>query len=94
MCLSPTFATRQMSVDKAKIQSALSAYLYKRFLAKDAKLETDTAFAELGIDSMTVVELVMFIEEEFGIVIPADQLTGDNLRSLGSLTDCAIQNQS
>lgn len=83
-----------MAFTTTEIESALSAYLRKRFLAKDAKLESDTAFAELGIDSMTVVELVMFIEEEFGITIPADQLTGDNLRSLQSLTDCAIQNQS
>ncbi|MCF8459130.1 MAG: hypothetical protein K9G46_00260 [Flavobacteriales bacterium] len=52
------------------------------------------AFAELGIDSMTVVELVMYIEEEFGIEIPADQLTGDNLKSLDSLVNCAISNQA
>lgn len=81
-----------MSVDKAKIQSAVSDYLFKRFLAADAKLEPQTAFSELGIDSMTVVELVMFIEEKFGIVIPADQLTGDNLKSLESLTNCAVEN--
>ncbi len=82
-----------MSVDKAKIQEELSSYLFKRFLAKNVKFDATTSFAEIGIDSMTVVELVMFIEEEFGIVIPADQLTGDNLASLESLAACAIQNQ-
>lgn len=75
------------------IAAAVSAYLAKRFLAKDLKLETSTPFADIGIDSMTVVELVMFIEEEFGIVIPADQLTGDNLKSVESLVNCAVRNQ-
>jgi acyl carrier protein len=57
------------------------------------KLGGATLFAEIGIDSMTVVELVMFIEEEFGIAIPADQLTGDNLKSLESLVNCAVSNK-
>ncbi len=83
-----------MSVDKAKIQEELSAYLFKRFLAKGVKLEPQVPFAEIGIDSMTVVELVMFLEEQFAIVIPADQLTGENLKSLESLSACAIANQT
>ena len=77
-----------------KIQAQVSAYLTKRFLAKGAKLEATTPFADFGIDSMTVVELVMYIEEEFGIVIPANQLTGDNLKSLESLVNCAASNQN
>jgi acyl carrier protein len=83
-----------MSVDKVKIQEELSAYLYRRFLASDVKIQPTDKFADIGVDSMTVVELVMFIEEEFGIVIPADQLTRDNLATLESLTACAIQNQT
>jgi len=80
-------------VSRDDIAAKVSAYLSKRFLAKGVKLETDKPFADFGIDSMTVVELVMFIEEEFGIVIPADELTGDNLKSLDSLVNCAVSNQ-
>lgn len=83
-----------MAVDQQQITSCVSDYLKKRFLAKEVVFEPTQKFADLGIDSMTVVELVMFIEEEFGIVIPADQLTGDNLSSLESLADCAVQNQA
>ncbi len=79
-------------VSRDNIEAQVSDYLSKRFLAKGVNLEAATPFAEFGIDSMTVVELVMFIEEEFGIEIPADQLTGDNLRSLESLVNCAVSN--
>ena len=75
------------------IAAQVSVYLCKRFLAKGVKLEEAMHFAEIGIDSMTVVELVMFIEEEFGIVIPANQLTNDNLKSMESLVNCAVSNQ-
>ena len=82
-----------MAASHSDIIEHLTAYLKKRFLASGVEIHSTDKFAEIGIDSMTVVELVMFIEEEFAIVIPADQLTGDNLASLNSLADCAIQNQ-
>ena len=78
---------------KDHITATVSDHITKRFLAKGVKLEPAMPFSDLGIDSMTVVELVMYIEEEFGIVIPADQLTGENLRSLESLVNCAFLNQ-
>ncbi|MGB0916821.1 MAG: acyl carrier protein [Flavobacteriales bacterium] len=82
-----------MAVSNSDIIASLTAYLKKRFLASGVEIQPTDKFADIGIDSMTVVELVMFIEEEFSIVIPADQLTGDNLATLDSLTACAMQNQ-
>ena len=82
-----------MALTNSDIISSLTTYLKKRFLAKGVEIKPSDKFDDIGIDSMTVVELVMFIEEEFGIVIPADQLTGDNLATLDSLTACAMQNQ-
>ncbi|MFT4595207.1 MAG: acyl carrier protein [Bacteroidia bacterium] len=76
------------------IVNNLSEYLKKRFLAPNITLNSADNFADFGVDSMTVVELVMYIEEKFGIVIPADQLTGENLESLDSLAKSAIQNQT
>ena len=82
-----------MAVSQQDIITQVNAYLKKRFLATDVTIAATDKFADMGIDSMTVVELVMFIEEEFGIAIPADQLTGDNLKSLESLVNCAVSNQ-
>ena len=83
-----------MAHSQQDITGSVSEYLKKRFLASNVKLNTADKFADYGIDSMTVVELVMYIEEEFGIMIPADQLTGENLASLDSLVSCAMANQS
>ena len=82
-----------MAADQQQIILRVTEYLKQRFLAKNVVFDSSKAFADFGVDSMTVVELVMYIEEEFGIVIPADQLTGDNLKSLDSLAACAAQNQ-
>lgn len=83
-----------MTVTKEHLIKRISDYLTKRFLASEVVFNPKIAFADFGIDSMTVVELVMYIEEEFSIIIPADQLTGNNLASLEALANCAIQNQA
>ena len=82
-----------MAVTKEHLIQRISDYLTKRFLASEVVFSPKIAFADFGIDSMTVVELVMYIEEEFDIVIPADQLTNDNLKTLEALTACAMANQ-
>lgn len=83
-----------MATDQQQLIARVTDYLKQRFLAENVVFDSSKNFADLGIDSMTIVELVMYIEEEFGIVIPADQLTGTNLRSLDSLVACALQNQT
>lgn len=46
-------------------------------------LTKDKAFSDLGLDSLDVVDLVMKIEEEFGVTI---QLS-ETLRTLGDVAD-------
>ncbi len=81
-----------MAATQSEIINQLTAYLKKRFLASGVEIQPADKFADIGIDSMSVVELVMLIEEEFGIVIPVDQLTRENLASLDSLANCAVHN--
>lgn len=81
-----------MSVDKAKIAEELSNYLVKNVLAAGIKLKSNEPFSAVEIDSVTVIELVMFIEEKFRIEIPADQLLPENMSSIDSLADCALAN--
>lgn len=47
-------------------------------------METNIA-DELGADSLDVVELLIAIEEEFGVEIPDDKIEG--LRTVGSVVD-------
>ncbi len=81
-----------MSVDKLEITEKLSNYITKSILAEGVAYSPSVAFSDVEIDSVTVVELVMMIEEEFAIEIPVDQLVPENLRSLESLVDCALKN--
>jgi acyl carrier protein len=55
-----------------------------------ATLEEDTdLMADLGYDSLDVVELVMSLEEHFNIVVPEETL--DKATTIGRITDTVIE---
>ena len=45
----------------------------------------DDDLLQAGLDSMAIMRLVLFIENEFGIVLPDDELAPENLRTLNLL---------
>ncbi len=65
---------------KAKIR----VYIVENLLLGDARgLEDDVSLLETGIlDSTGAVELVQFIESEFGVTIEDREITADNLDSV------------
>ena len=67
------------------------AFVRKEFLFdRDAPLaDADPLFPDV-IDSLGVMEVVSFVEEQYGIEIAEDELLADNFRSLeaiGALVD-------
>jgi acyl carrier protein len=74
----------EMLETKEKIKS----FIIETFLfdASDASLEDDVSLLDSGIiDSTGVLELVSFIEEEFGIEVKDEELVPDNLDSLANI---------
>ncbi len=64
-------------------------YIFVNFLfdVKEEQLQNDTSFLEQGIiDSTGVLELVEWLEEEFGISVTDEELIPENLDSVNSLS--------
>ena len=55
------------------------------FVDDPAAFGADDDLLEAGLDSMAIMRLVLFIEDEFDVVLPDDELTPDNLRTLNRL---------
>lgn len=67
---------------------AIRAFIVENFLfGEDAAwLEEETSFLESGvIDSTGILEIIMFIEETFGIHVEDDEIVPENLDSLKNL---------
>ncbi|GAA1918623.1 hypothetical protein GCM10009837_49830 [Streptomyces durmitorensis] len=79
-----------MSMDnKAKI----GEYLSRFFPVQDLKDDDD--IFQLGfVSSMFAIQLVSFVEHEFGLTIDNDDLELDNFRSVGALDAFVTRKQS
>ncbi len=68
----------------------LSRILAKRYKLDPARLTPDQPLGALGIDSLGMVEMLFFIEEEFGIHLPSEGVTfgtlGDAAKYIDELT--------
>lgn len=62
----------------------VKAILAEQFDVEEDKVTADTDLQEdLGADSLDVVDLLMSIEDEFGVEVPDDEL--ENIKTVGSL---------
>ena len=77
-----------MSLTIDTITQELTAFISGNIVAPGVTLTPDTVLGNLGVDSFSVIEIVLFIERKFGIVIPDDQLTPENISSVASLARC------
>ncbi len=71
--------------DRREIVGAVCAELAKHnTVGADLSEETDIA-AELAIDSVTIMDLVFELEEQFDIAVPLNQM--EDVRTVGQLAD-------
>ena len=71
-----------------EVLSRTRAYVKENFLytRPDFELDNDQPLMEAGvIDSMGVMELLDFIQDEFGVMVADDEITEDNLGTLNAI---------
>lgn len=52
--------------------------------------ETDRLFEDLNVDSIAVLQLIVYIEEEFGVSIPEEGVDPAVFGTIGALLDFVI----
>ena len=77
-----------------EVATDVRGYIVERFLFGQGAdtLSDDTSFLETGIvDSTGVLEVVMFLEQRFGIKIKDDELVPDNLDSIAKVASFVVR---
>lgn len=79
-----------------RTQSEIRKFIVDNFLfgQEDEQLTSETSLLQSGtIDSTGVLELVMFVEENYGIKIQDDELLPENLDSIQNVAEFVNRKQ-
>ena len=71
----------------------LSRILVQRYKLDPVQLTPDQPLGSLGIDSLGMVEMLFFIEEEFGVHLPSEGVTFGTLGEAAKYIDELITTQ-
>ncbi len=74
-------------MDSTAIIENIKKYIEENILSGDVKIDATTNLQHAGIDSFSTVEIILFIERKYGVMIPDDKLVPDNFRTLQALAD-------
>ncbi len=58
---------------------------FLRLLPAEAELPMDAELGKLGLDSMQSIELLMALEQEFGVTIPDEKITVETFATPANL---------
>jgi len=69
------------------IESKIRAYIAENFLfGEAAELGVNDSFLDKGIiDSTGILEIIMFLEEQFGIKVADNEMLPENLDSIANI---------
>jgi acyl carrier protein len=74
--------------DADAVVEQLCQFARANLVAEGTEINEHSLLAEAGIDSFSLVELLLFCERAFGVTVPESHLTHENLMSLAALARC------
>jgi len=80
----------------SETEARIRDYLLRNYLFTDdqSKLDSGASLLEKGIiDSTGIMEVILFLEEEFGVVVEDDELILENFDSVDNLVKFINANQ-
>ena len=77
-----------MTENAQTVAMQLRQFARANLVAAGINFDEHSRLSEAGIDSYSIVELLLFSERTFGVRVPESHLTHENLASLNSLAHC------
>jgi len=78
---------KKISVEQ--IVSDLCTFIQSNIVDKKNDVTPETSFSSLGIDSLSVVEMVLFMERKYNLALPEEELIPENFKTVNTLAACA-----
>ena len=70
-----------------KTIAELKGFICDNILSNDVEIGADTVLKDIGVDSFSIVEIVLFIERRFGKLIPDHLMVPETFATLKNLAE-------
>ena len=77
-------------MDGETIIRDIKTYIQKNITAEEVMIDAATELQDAGIDSFSIVEIILFIERKYGVAIPDDKMEPENFRTLEALSQTVL----
>jgi acyl carrier protein len=78
-------------IEALEIETKLLDFLKREVFAPEVALTPETDLVASGFDSMSLVRVLLFLEQTYGFWIPEGEITGDALQNVRSLAATAAR---
>ncbi len=78
-------------IEPQEIETKLIEFLKREIFAPEIVVTPETDLVASGFDSMSLVKVLLFIEQSYGFWIPEGEITGDALSNVRSLAATAAR---
>ena len=72
-------------MDTVLIETELIRFLENNILSEDQKISSDKILHDVGVDSFSIVEILLFIERKYGFVIPDNKLMPEHFKTVRTI---------
>jgi len=72
--------------ETSEIEGKLLGFLRREVFAPDVTLDAESDLLALGFDSMSLVRLMLFVENTYGFWLPEGEINTNTLRSVRTLS--------
>ena len=74
-----------------EIETKLVDFLKREVFAPEVVVTSETDLIATGFDSMSLVRVLLFVEQSYGFWLPEGEITGDALQNVRSLATTAAR---
>lgn len=76
-----------MTNTNQNIAESLCSFIRSNLVAEGVQVAPATPLAQLGLDSFSLIEIVLFVERQFGLQLPDEALSQENIHSSETLAN-------
>ena len=72
-------------METESIEKEIIHFLESNILSEGIKIYPDSSLRDVGIDSFSIVEIILFIERKYNVIIPDHKLIPDNFKTIRTI---------